>query len=157
MEEKRKHIRLAWQAKLNALKTAPPHELVCEGVVKNLSRSGMAFLSEDPIQRGLVYDFKIDLMGYPLHFKGRAVHVHNMESYSLYGVRIESIPLLDRIRFNQFLSGHSPSIKLKYLIYSLLLGAGVGLVVSYVFGLSTPAAMGFAFATTLIHFAFPPF
>lgn len=157
MAERRRGIRLSYRTKVQISKNNVQKSFLTEGIIKNLSRRGFAFMSEDPLSRGMSYLFKIDLMGIPLQLTGRVAHLHELETYSVYGVRMDSMPLFDRIRFNQFLMARDFGMKLRYLAYSLGLGLAAGVLVSVLFGWPTAGALSTFFLVAIVHFMFPPF
>lgn len=157
MDDRRKGVRLTFRTKVRILKNNAQKDFLSQGVIKNLSKRGFAFMSEDPLSRGLLYFFNIDLLGFSIRLVGKVVHMHELETYYVYGVRLDTMPLFDRIRFNQFLVGRDGGIKIRYFVFSLLLGSLMGYIAFALFGWSKALSLLVAFAVAILHFAFPPF
>ena len=157
MQERRSFVRLAWRAAVETMKVGPSHEIICEGVMKNLSREGFAFLSEDTLQRGLTYHFKIEQYGSPIDCQGTVVHVHKMDSYFFYGIRFKDLPFGQRLGLNKLLSAQSPELRRKFFIYSFIGGALTGLLVKFLFGGTTAVALSVGFIIFFLLYIIAPF
>jgi len=156
MVEKRVWMRVTWKTNLRAQDIKSKEDLVPEGRLRNVSKSGFAFFSEESLNRGVIYQFNISVEGYPLPVMGKVMHIRNEGTYFLIGVRIESISFFEKARFNRFLSRKTNQLNKLFMAYSIAGGILLWLAFQLLFGTSLLAGfITFLVGTTLLYLIKP--
>ena len=157
MVEKRNWTRITWTTDLKTSDTRTNQAVTSNARMRNISKTGFAFISEEALSRGVTYRFQIQVQRMPLPVIGKVIHVRNEGTYFLIGVRIESIPFLEKARFNRFLSGQTKQLDNLFFAYSLAGGLLVGFIFYFLFGTSLALGMTVTAVTTTLLFLIKPF
>jgi len=128
-----------------------------EGRVRDISKSGFAMVFEQQLKRGINYEFVINRRVDPILIRGHVVHIQNEKAYFIIGVRIDSLSLAQRSRFNRFLSQHSPELKQHTVLYAFLGALAVATIFHFVFGTTAVTALLIFMVAAIFLKIFMPF
>jgi len=139
--DKRRFNRVTCFANLKA--TDPSKQLtpISEGLLRNISKTGFALISDEALVRGGIYQFEIDLDETPLSMRGKVMHVKNEGTFFLIGVRIIRMPIIHKSRFNRFLASRFKRLRGLFLLYSVVGGLVVAGVFYFLLWNSIPASV----------------
>lgn len=156
MLEKRDTERLNYTNRITVMDSNTGRILTKEARLQNISAKGIAFVSDEPLMRGITYRFHMILNGTALTLIGKVMHLKKDPYMCIGGAKIESISLSDRIRINRFLMVQSQKWQLRFLFRALLFGALAALLLKMLMGigLSNTIAL-FLVLSTLIFVLFP--
>lgn len=154
--EKRKNLRFNWTAEITGYDPDNKEPLL-RGRLRNLGKSGFAFVSVDRPTRGVNYNFEMDHVPHPFSFSGRVVHLRNEGSYFVVGVRIETLPFVDKCFFNNLISSKSKKLRNGFLGYAFMGGVLVGLLSKFLMGFSNGVGLGIGLGVAFLLFLTKPF
>jgi len=157
LTNRRQAKRVSGNAKVSVRHAVSKTKLAVDARLRNIGKHGFALISEDQLVRGINYHFQLDFLGRIIELTGKVIHVRNMGTYFRYGVRIQSLPLLSRIRLNRFLAANSVSIQVLFLVYSLIGAALAWGALNFFLGITGPGTTTVFFLTWILLFIFPPF
>jgi len=157
MNDKRNWSRVTWTTPVETTHPETKEKSAINARLRDISKTGFAMVSEERLTRGLEYDFVVNKKVDPLHLRGQVVHIQNEGTYFIVGVRLATLSLAQKSRFNRFMMNHSEKLKKMLLAYSFIGGIAIWSIFQFVLG--TSFLVGFAsFATvTILLYALKPF
>lgn len=125
--------------------------------LRNINKGGFGFVTEEHLNRGGKYRFKMELVSSPLEVDARIVHFHIEATYYVCGAKMEGLSLLQRSRINRFLASKSPRLQRRFMVSSFVGGGLVAFAAKILVGLSVSASVGVFFGAALILYLLLPF
>jgi hypothetical protein len=157
MDDRRQEKRLTWAAKVKIEEPTTRKVISADSRLRNITKHGFGFVSEDHVTWGAVYKFTMTLSTSSFEVNARIVHFHIETTYYVCGAKIESLSLLQRSRINHFLASKAPELQRKFMIYAVVAGGAVAAVVKLFAGVSIAVAVTIFFAIAIGSFLLLPF
>jgi hypothetical protein len=143
--------------KITVVDSTSNRTLVSQARMRNLGRSGFAFVAEEKLARGTMFKYRVNTGFSEIHLTGRVVHMRTEASYFVYGVKIEGLSFGEKGQFNRFLLTKFSDLQKTFLVYSLGVGIAVALGCKFVLGASFALSLVVFFAVTILCFVLLPF
>ena len=155
--ERRQWPRAALRAKVTVLAPGVARTISSGAYLRNISKHGFAFATEDAVVKGGLYQFNIQTYDMVLDLTARVMHLRHETTYYVVGARVENLSLTQRSRLNRALSPLFKGWHRHYVIYSLGCGAAVFLLLKYGFLFGWGSSGGIAAMVTIVVYALFPF
>ena len=155
--ERRLWPRAALRAKVEVNAPGVSRTISSGAYLRNISKHGFAFATEDALVKGGRYNFTIDTFDLRLKLTARVMHVRLESTYYLIGARVEKLSLTQRSRLNHVLAPLFKGWSTRYLVQSLGIGLGVLTVLKFGFLADWIVAGGLAGATAIVIYILLPF
>lgn len=125
--------------------------------LRNIGQKGFAFVLEEDLVRGGVYEFDIVTPSTHLDLKARVVHLKKQDTYYICGVKVEDLSFSQRSRFNRNIAPLVKGLQKKFLLYSLVGGILVLFVLKNLFGLSLWGSIGGGVVAGIVLYSLLPY